>query len=91
MLDQIGIAVFGLLAVILLTIGRPPWVFWGCVLGLISEPFWLWSALKPEHAPQWGVVILVAVYATTYLLGIIGHWPWRRRSVVPDEHEGEAI
>jgi hypothetical protein len=85
MIDQIGIAVFGLTSIALLAMGRSPYVYIGCVVGLISEPFWFWSAIRAE---QWGIVLLAAAYSVIYILGIIGHRP-RRPTVRPgaDEHE----
>ena len=85
MIDQIGIAVFGLTSIALLALGRPPYVYIGCIAGLISEPFWFWSAIQAE---QWGIVLLAAAYSVIYILGIIGHRP-RRPTVVAakDEHE----
>ena len=72
MLDQFFIAAFGLLAVVLLARGRPPFTFYGCLFGLLSEPFWFYSAYK---AHQLGIMLMVFVYATIYALGVIGHRP----------------
>jgi hypothetical protein len=44
---------------------------WGFLVGLISEPFWIWSAWKHE---QWGIVMLAAWYAILYGIGIKNNW-----------------
>jgi len=47
-ISQLGIAVFGILAVILVAKKNK----WGFVLGLLSQPFWLITSLINK---QWGV------------------------------------
>jgi hypothetical protein len=49
---------------------RKPWSKWGYLLGLSSEPFWLYSAVK---AQQWGVVALTVWFAYSWLTGIHNH------------------
>ncbi len=46
------------------------WQIWGYVVGLISEPFWMYSAWKNQ---QWGIVLLVLWYTFWYARGIINH------------------
>lgn len=44
---------------------------WGYVIGLISQPFWLYSSWK---AGQWGIFALSAWYVWAWLNGIYQHW-----------------
>ena len=44
---------------------------WGFAIGLVSEPFWLWSALANG---QWGIVLLVVWYTISYAIGLKNHW-----------------
>ena len=43
----------------------------GFVVGVLSEPFWLYSAVTNA---QWGIVILCVVYTGAYLNGVRSHW-----------------
>jgi hypothetical protein len=44
---------------------------WGYVVGLISQPFWIYAAYQ---AGQWGVATLSMFYCYAWLDGIIEHW-----------------
>lgn len=46
---------------------KKPWAKWGFVVGLIAEPFWLYTAWTTK---QWGIVAMVFVYAICYIIGI---------------------
>lgn len=51
---------------------RNSWVRrWGYVVGLISQPFWLYAAYK---AQQWGIFLLSIWYVWAWLSGIYEHW-----------------
>lgn len=39
----------------------------GAVIGLIAEPFWLWTAI---HHRQWGIVLLCFWYSYAYIQGV---------------------
>lgn len=75
-LMQLGLAVFGLIAITFMAIGRPPWLWLGCVVGLVSEVFWFWAA---THPMQPGILALATVYTVIFFLGAIGHRPHRSR------------
>ncbi len=60
---QIGIAVFGISAIILVAKKNK----WGFVFGLLSQPFWLITAFLNE---QWGVFLLSIVYVGSWAFGI---------------------
>ncbi len=60
---QIGIAIFGVAAVILVAKKNK----WGFVLGLASQPFWLITSYLNK---QWGVFFLSIIYLFSWALGI---------------------
>lgn len=66
---QIGIAFFGIIAIILVARKNK----WGFVFGLISQPFWLISSFINK---QWGIFILSIVYAATWIYGVY-NWFYR--------------
>jgi len=67
---QWAIFILGGLAIWLLST-KGKWRRWGFVVGVVSEPFWLYSAVKSD---QWGVVILCVIYTCAYLNGVRNHW-----------------
>jgi len=70
MISQIGIVLFGLSAVWL--IGRKEkWSRWGFILGLMSQPFFIYTAWKHE---QWGLFILSICYVYVWFQGIYNYW-----------------
>lgn len=70
MIDQIGITIFGCSAIWL--VGRKEhWKRWGYILGMCSQPFWLWAAVKAE---QWGIVLLTFWYTYSWGQGIWNYW-----------------
>lgn len=79
-LIQIPIGVFGMFAIVMFAANR---IFLGCILALITSPFWVWSAYQAE---QWGVLVLLAAYTLMYLLGIVARWP-RKPPPKPDDGE----
>jgi nicotinamide riboside transporter PnuC len=60
---QIGITIFGVLAIILVAKKNK----WGFVLGLISQPFWVATSIINK---QWGVLLLSIVYVGSWSYGI---------------------
>ena len=60
---QIGIAVLGIAAIILVAKKNK----WGFVFGLLSQPFWLITSFVNK---QWGVFFLSIVYTFTWIFGI---------------------
>jgi hypothetical protein len=71
MIEQIGIAFFGVIAVWLSQDSRPQWCRWACIFGLCSQPFWFMAAWKAE---QWGILALCFLYALSWLRGLRTHW-----------------
>ena len=63
---QVGIVAFGATAIWL--VGRPePWSRWGYVLGICSQPFWLWTSVSHR---QWGIAVLTLWYGYSWGQGI---------------------
>lgn len=60
---QIGIAIFGVTAIILVAKKNK----WGFVFGLISQPFWLITSFLNK---QWGVFFLSMIYVFSWALGV---------------------
>lgn len=67
MFEQIFILILGSLAIFLIAIKNK----WGFVVGLLSQPFWVYSAYKNE---QWGIFILSIVYIINWSIGIYNHF-----------------
>jgi nicotinamide riboside transporter PnuC len=63
LIANIGVAIFGITAIILVAKKNK----WGFVVGLISQPFWLITSYLHQ---QWGVFILTVVYVFTWSYGI---------------------
>lgn len=63
LISQIGIAIFGVTAIILVAKKNK----WGFVLGLISQPFWYITSFINK---QWGVFFVSIIYTFSWALGI---------------------
>jgi len=70
-ISQIGIAIFGISAIILVAKKNK----WGFVLGLLSQPFWLITSFINK---QWGVFLLSIFYVGSWILGIY-EWFFRNK------------
>lgn len=70
-MEQIGIALFGVVAIWLSQDRRECWRKWACVFGLASQPFWFYAAYT---AGQWGIVGLCFLYAYSWGRGFWNHW-----------------
>ena len=60
---QIGVAVFGIVAIILVAKKNK----WGFVFGLASQPFWLLTSYLNK---QWGVFLLSIIYVFSWAFGL---------------------
>jgi hypothetical protein len=68
-LAQLGILLFGCSSIWIL--GRPHhWRRFGYLLGLLSQPFWFYMAIKTG---QWGVFILSLFYSYSWAQGVWFH------------------
>lgn len=72
-ISQTGIAVFGLLAIILVTRKNK----WGFVFGLCSQPFWLITTFQNK---QLGIFLLSIIYTFTWAYGVY-NWFFRGKKM----------
>jgi len=69
-LNQGAIIVFSCLAIWLVG-RREPWRRWGFIVGLLGQPFWLWSSWQHE---QWGIFAVSVWYTYAWMQGIWNFW-----------------
>ena len=70
-LEQIGIAVFGVVAIRLSQDHRPRVQRWACVCGLLAQPFWFWTTYVNG---QWAIFGLCFLYTWAWAKGVRTHW-----------------
>ena len=70
-LDQIGIALSGVIAVWLSQDQRESWRRWACIFGMLGQPFWFYATWK---AGQWGIFALCTLYTYAWARGVWTHW-----------------
>ena len=71
MIEQIGIALFGVTAVFLSQSEDIKFRRWACVFGLAGQPFWFYMSFT---AGQWGVFALCFLYSFSWAKGFRTHW-----------------
>ena len=70
-MEQIGIALFGVLAIWLSqdkNVGRRKYA---PLLGLLGQPFWFYSAYTHD---QWGILALSVLYTISWAKGVRTYW-----------------
>lgn len=71
MIDQIGIALTGVIA-IFLTQSKHEWLRrYACLFGIAGQPFWIYAAWT---AGQWGILMLTMLYTFAWAKGVWTHW-----------------
>jgi hypothetical protein len=77
-MEQIGIGLFGVLAIWLSQDKRPRVSRWACWSGLAAQPFWVWTTIKNG---QWVILGLTLLYAWSWFKGVRVHWLplWRAK------------
>lgn len=70
-ISQVGIVIFGLVAVYLTQEKKEERRRWACVFGLLSQPFWFISAAI-NYQP--GILFISFVYALIWLKGFYTNW-----------------
>lgn len=71
MISQIGIVFFGVLAAWLTQQANDRRKKYACIFGLISQPFWFYSAIETN---QWGIFLLSIIYTGVWLIGFKNYW-----------------
>ena len=70
-MDQIAIALTGVIAIWLSQQSREEWKKYACLFGCAGQPFWFYSAYQAE---QWGIFVLCIFYTYSWLLGLYNNW-----------------
>lgn len=70
-MEQIAIAVTGIIAIWLTQQSNDNWKRYACLFGLAGQPFWFYSAYT---AGQWGILILTFFYTYAWILGLKNNW-----------------
>ncbi len=70
---QVGIAAFGLPALVLTQAGEL-WAWWGSLLGLAGQPLWLMATFRAGQRGMWWVSW---AYTLVWAWGVWRHCPWR--------------
>lgn len=70
-LIQTAIALLGPTAIWLSQSRSQRFQRWACIVGLASQPFWLWAVWD---SGQWGVAVVAVVCALAWLKGLWVHW-----------------
>lgn len=77
LMGQVALAVFSTLAIWLSQDERADSRRWGAVFGLLSQPFWFYTAYQAE---AWGVFFMSLIYSVAWLRGIRNGWFRSRRA-----------
>lgn len=70
-MEQIAIALTGVVAIWLTQDKREEWRRYACVFGMVGQPFWFYAAYTAE---QWGIFILCIFYTWAWFKGVRLHW-----------------
>lgn len=68
--SQIAILILSCTSVFFIT-RKDEWTKWGYVLGLCSQPFWLYTTYTHQ---QWGMFLLSIFYTYRWAIGINNYW-----------------
>lgn len=71
MIEQIGIAMTGVIAIWLTQQKRAEWKRYACIFGMTGQPFWFYAAYTAE---QWGIFAMCFLYAYSWSLGVWNNW-----------------
>lgn len=71
MIDQIGIALTGAIAVFLTQSTSAELRRYACLFGVAGQPFWFLAAWQSQ---QFGVLFVSVLYAMAWAKGIYTHW-----------------
>ena len=85
-ISQVMIMVLGASA-IWLVCRLEHWRRWGYILGMCSQPFWLYTTIKHE---QWGIVALSIWYTYSWGQGIYNYWIRKEKTNDKKIYGGES-
>lgn len=71
MIEQIAIALTGVVAIVLVQSKSENLRRYACLFGLAGQPFWFYSAWQ---SAQWGVFALCVLYTMAWGNGVLVHW-----------------
>jgi hypothetical protein len=71
MIEQVGIALTGAIAIWLTQQNNNEWKRYACLFGMVGQPLWFYSAYQAE---QWGILALTFFYTYSWYLGIKNNW-----------------
>lgn len=71
MIEQIAIAICGVVAVWLSQDTRASWRRWACIAGLLGQPAWFIATWKAE---QYGIFAVCGLYTISWARGFWAHW-----------------
>lgn len=70
-MEQIAIAMTGVVAIWLSQDARESWRRWACLFGIAGQPFWFYAAYTAE---QWGIFAMCFLYSYAWLKGVRNNW-----------------
>lgn len=70
-MEQIAIAMTGVVAIWLSQDARASWRRYACLFGIAGQPFWFYAAYTAE---QWGIFALCFLYTYAWLKGVRNNW-----------------
>jgi len=74
---QTWIVIFGCSAIWF--VGRlEQWKRWGYILGLISQPAWVYTTIKHD---QWGIFLLSLFYTYSWGQGVYNYWIKQKKNI----------
>jgi hypothetical protein len=71
MIEQIGIALTGVIAIFLSQSKHVSLQRYACFFGLAAQPFWFYAAWT---AQQWGILFMGVLYTAAWGKGLWTHW-----------------
>ncbi len=81
-ISQILLVITGASAIWFLS-RKEEWKRWGFIVGILGQPFWLYSTIKAE---QWGIVALTIFYTYSFGQGIYFYWIKSKKDEREREH-----
>jgi hypothetical protein len=71
MIDQVGIALTGVVAIFLTQAKSERIRQYACLFGIAGQPFWFYASIS---ASQWGITLLNVLYAAAWGKGVWQYW-----------------